>query len=141
MEITNAKTIAKVIKDILSRINISLSKCHSQCYDRCSTTKGQKAGVAKQIKDIKEKALFTHCYTHVLHLAVGDAIKNSEIMKEGLETTHEIFKLIKKSPKRDAKFDAIKNEAKIISNSKEDHTEAITFVVSNLLDCSYKILE
>ena len=85
------------------------------------TMKGQ-----KQIKDIEEKALFTHCYTHALNLAVSDAIKNSELKKEALETTHEITKLIKESPKRDAKLDTIKNEAKIFSNSEEDHTEAIT---------------
>ena len=30
---------------------------------------------------------------------LGDAIKNSKLMKDALETTHEITKLIKKSPK------------------------------------------
>ena len=110
-------------------MNISLLlKCRSQCYIGCSTMKGQKARVAKQIMDIEEKAFFTHRYTHALNLAVGDAIKNSEIMKEVLETAHEITKLIKKTPKRDAKLDAIKNEAKIISNSEEDHAEAITLL-------------
>ena len=128
LEITNADTIVKVIKNILLCMNISLSKCRSQCYDGCSTMKGQKARVAKLIKDIEEKAFFTHCFTHALNLAVGDAFKNSEIMKEVLETTHEITKLIKKAPKRDAKLDAIKNEAKIISNSEEDHTKAITLL-------------
>ena len=48
-------------------------------------------------------------------------------MKDALETTHTITKLIKKSPKRGSKLDAIKNEAKIISNS-EDYTEAITLL-------------
>ena len=49
-------------------------------------------------------------------------------MKEVLKTTHEIMKLIKKTPKRDAKLNAIKNEAKIISNSEEDHTDTITLL-------------
>ena len=49
-------------------------------------------------------------------------------MKEALERTHEITKLIKKTPNRDAKLDAIKSEAKIISNSEKDHTEAITML-------------
>lgn len=101
LEIINADTIVKVTKDILLHLNISLLKCYSQCYEGCSTMKAQKAGVAKQIKGIKEKALFTHCYTYSLNLAVGDAIKNSEIMKEALETTYVITKLIKKSPRRE----------------------------------------
>ena len=40
LEITNADTIVKVIKDILLHMNISLSRCCSQCCDGCSTTKG-----------------------------------------------------------------------------------------------------
>ena len=109
-------------------MNNSLSKCRSQCYDRYSTMIGQKAGVVKQIKDIEEKALFTLCYIRALNLAVGDAIKNSEIIKEALETTHEITKIIKKSPKRDPKLHAIKNKVKVISNTEEDHTEAIVLL-------------
>ena len=100
-------------------MNISLSKFRSQCYDGCSTMEGQKAGVAKQIKDIEEKVLFTNCYIHALNLAVSDAIKNIELMKEALETTHEIMKLIKKSLRRDAKLDVIKSEAKIVSTLKK----------------------
>ena len=128
LEITNADTIVKVIKDILLRMNVSLSKCRSQCYDGCSTMKGKKSGVAKQIKEIEEKALFTHCYTHSLNLAVGDAIKNSKVMKDALETTHEITKLIKKSPKRDAKLDAIKKEAMTILDFDEGRVETITLL-------------
>ena len=120
--------MVKVIKDVLLRMNISLIKCRSQCYGGCSTVKSKKARVAKQIKDIEEKALFTHCYIHALNLTVGDAIKNSEIIKKALETTHEIPKLFKKSPKRDVNLDAIENEAKIISNSEEDHTDTITLL-------------
>ena len=81
-----------------------MKKCHGQCYDSCSTRKGQKTGVAKQIKTDESKALLMHCFTHSLNLAVGDAIKISKIMKNALKTTHEITKLIKKSPKRDAKL-------------------------------------
>ncbi|XP_057292603.1 zinc finger MYM-type protein 1-like [Hydractinia symbiolongicarpus] len=127
LEVTNADTIVAVIKDIWLSMNISLNKCRSQWYDGCSTMKGQKSGVAKQIKDIEEKALFTQCYTHSLNVAVGDAIKNSNVMKDALETTFEITKLIKKSPKRDAILDAIKKEAATI-NSNENRIETITLL-------------
>ena len=72
--VANADLTVHVIKDILVRMNISLSKCRGQCYDGCSTMKGEKKGVAKQIKDIEKKALLTHCYTHSLNLAVGDTL-------------------------------------------------------------------
>ena len=110
LEDVNANTIVHVIKDVLLRMNISLAKC----YDGCSTMTGEKGGVAKQIKDIEKKALLTHCYTHSLNLAVGDAIKNSKIMRDALEIT----KLRKKAPKRDSKLDSIKKVSK--TESEED---------------------
>ena len=89
--------------------------------------KGEKNGVAKQIKDIERRALLTHCYTHSLNLAVGDAIKNSKIMKDALETTHEITKLIKKSAKRDTKLEKLKKEADI-ENFEKGSIETITLL-------------
>ena len=52
--------------------------------------------------------MLTHCFTHSLYLAVGDAIKATKVMKNSLEKTFEITKLIKKLPKRDGKVKDIK---------------------------------
>ena len=71
---------------------------------------GIKNGVAKRISDKEPRAVFTHCYGHALNLAVGDTVKSSKIMKSSLETVHEISKLIKKSPKRSALFEKLKQE-------------------------------
>ena len=84
LETTNADTIVKVIKDVLLRMSIKISNCRGQCYDGCSTMKGHKSGVAVQIKKEQPKALLTHCFTHSLNLAVGDAIKASKVMKNSL---------------------------------------------------------
>ena len=127
--VANADLIVHVIiKDILVRMNISLSKCRGQCYDGCSTMKGEKKGVAKQIKDIEKKALLTHCYTHSLNLAVGDTIKESKIMRDALETTHEITKLVKKSPKRDTKLGAIKKAFETEDDANGVMAETITLL-------------
>ena len=58
-------------------------------------------GVAKQIKLEEQKALLTHCFTHLLNLAVGDAIEASKVIKNSLETTFKVTKLIKKLVKRE----------------------------------------
>lgn len=52
-----------------------------------SAMSGSKTGVAKQIRDLEPRALFTHCYGHVLNLAASDTIKKSKVMKDALETT------------------------------------------------------
>ena len=59
--------------------------------------------MAKRITDLQPKAIYTHCYGHALNLAACDTIKQSKLMKDALETTHEITKLIKYSPRNFSK--------------------------------------
>ena len=79
-----------VIKDIFLRMNISLHKLRVQCYDGAATMAGLKSGVAKQIQDIEPRAVYTHYYGHSLSLACGDIIKTCKLLKDALDTTHEI---------------------------------------------------
>ena len=62
--------------------------------------KGGNTGVAKQLLQEESRALYTHCYGHALNLAVGDAVKHCKVMKDALDTTYEVPKLVKYSPKR-----------------------------------------
>ena len=106
----SADTLVSVIKDSLSRLNLSLSKVRGQCYDGASNMRGAKKGVAKQIYDEESRAVYTHCYGHALNLACGDSIKRCKLLKDTLDNTHEITKLIKFSPKREVVFQEKKQE-------------------------------
>lgn len=75
------------------RLNLSMSKLRGQCYHGCSTMSGTRTGVAKPIADEEPRAVFSHCYGHSLNLAVSDTVKKSKLMKDALDTTHEITKL------------------------------------------------
>ena len=85
--------------------------------------KGHKNGVVKQIKDSEKRALYTHCYSHSLNLAVGDTMKSVKILKDTIDTTFELTKLVKKSPKRDSKLKIIKNEILRDEHDKNDDEE------------------
>ncbi len=71
---------------------------------------GMRNGVATKILQLESRALFTHCYGHSLNLAVCDTIKNSKVARDALDTSFEITKLIKFSPKREAMFDQLKKD-------------------------------
>lgn len=86
----------------------SLVKCKGQCYDGASTMKGARTGGAKQTTDEESRAVYMHCYGHALKLAVGDAVKQSKVMRDAMDTTYEVSKLIKYSPKRDVEFEKLK---------------------------------
>ena len=86
------------------RLNLPTSKLRGQCYDGCSTMSGTRSGLAKQVQDEESRAIYTHCYIYSLNLAASVSISKSKFMKSSLETTYEITKLIKLSPRRDAIF-------------------------------------
>ena len=69
---------------------------------------GMKSEVAKRVSDIEPRALCTHCYGYSLYLAVNDTMKQTQLMKNSLETTYEICKLIKYSSRRETIFRKLK---------------------------------
>ena len=102
--------IVQVIRDVLPRLEINISQCRGQFYDGASAMSGAKTGVATQIRNLEPWAIYTHCYSHSLNLASQDSVKKLPIMRDTLEITREITKLIKISPRRQDIFDEIKGE-------------------------------
>ena len=105
-------TLFQILKDVLLRLNLSVNKVPGQCYDGASTIRGCRSGLAKLLRDKEPRAVYvyTYCYGHSLNLAAGDAVKESAVMKLALEVSHEVTKLVKFSPRRDALFQELKNE-------------------------------
>ena len=110
VESIEAEKLYGAISDVLLRLNLAVSKVHGQCYDGASAMSGAKLGVAARMQAVESKAVFTHCYGHALNLACADTIRQSKLLRDALDTTHEITKLIKKSPRRDAIFKRLNEE-------------------------------
>ena len=117
---TVAQSIVSIMKDAFLQFQISLAKLRGQCYDGCSIMTGAKAGVAAKIEEIEPQAVFTHCYGHSLNVRVSDTIKHLPAMKDCLETSFELVKLIKFSPKQEAMLCELKEE--IGSDASSMHT-------------------
>ena len=71
---------------------------------------GSRSGASTQICAEEPRAIFVHCYGHALNLAASDTVKRNKILRDTLDTTLEISKLLKFSPRREAIFDKIKAE-------------------------------
>lgn len=91
-------------------MDLSLNNCRGQCYDGASVMSGSKKGVAVNLQRKEPKAVYTHCYGHSLNLAISDVVKEVKVIKNTLDTVHEISKLVKYSPKRDVLFESLKKE-------------------------------
>ena len=116
---TDADSIVRELKDILLRMHLKLNKCRGQCYDECSTMSGLKSRVVVHIKSKEERALYTHYYAYLINLAVGGTMKVSPVLKDTIGNTYELTKLVKMSPKHDAKLHCMQAEDNS-SSSNED---------------------
>ena len=81
----DSKCLFQAICDTLLRINVQLSSCHSQCYDGAPNRSGSRNGVVIQIAAQEKCALYIHCFTHCLNLAVSDTMKSTMVCRAVLE--------------------------------------------------------
>ena len=54
--------------------------------------------------------IYTHCYGHSLNLACQDTIRSVRVVKDALDTTFDLSKLLKYSSKRNAAFKKLKEQ-------------------------------
>ena len=107
---TQASALLQVIKDFILRYNLSISKLRGQCYDGAASMCGSRNGVATQMLKEENRALLTHCYCHSLNLACSDTMKPCKIIRNSLDSVLEITKLVKKSPRREAILQELKQK-------------------------------
>ena len=69
----SAEEIVQILMNTLEDMELKIEDCRGQCYDGTSVMSGAKSGVAKRIKLVNPKCLYTHCYGHSLTLCVKDA--------------------------------------------------------------------
>ena len=84
---TYADSIVQELKDVLLRMHLKLNKCRGQCYHGCSSMSDSKSGITVQFKSKEERALYTHCHTHSINLAVGDTMKVCRVLKDTIGNT------------------------------------------------------
>lgn len=110
LERTDSQSILHELTKSMNDLHLDIHRMCGQCYDGPSAMSGIKSGVAKLLTDMEPCAIYTHCYGHALNLAASDTIKRCSLMKNTLDAIHEICKVVKCSPKRDALLQQIKQE-------------------------------
>ena len=102
--------LVAILKDVLLRMNLNITHCRGQCYSRAANMCGAQNCMATQFSREEPRAIFIHCYGHALNLAVGDCVKKNTTLRDTLDVTFEISKLVKFSPRRDTEFEIIKSQ-------------------------------
>ncbi|XP_046571823.1 zinc finger MYM-type protein 1-like [Haliotis rubra] len=112
---TTSATLTEVLKDTLIRCDLPLSNCRGQGYDGASNFQDHVNGVAVQLQGEEPRAVHVHCLAHCINLALQEATRACKPLRDALDITIEVNKLIKYSPKREHLF---KNLPKALSIEK-----------------------
>ncbi|XP_046548889.1 zinc finger MYM-type protein 1-like [Haliotis rubra] len=95
---TTSATLTEVLKDTLIRCDLPLSNCRGQGYDGASNFQGHVNGVAVQLQREEPRAVHVHCLAHCINLALQEATRACKPLRDALDITIEVNKLIKYSP-------------------------------------------
>ncbi|CAF2865997.1 unnamed protein product [Rotaria sp. Silwood2] len=96
---SSAKGQSELIISFLQSAGLDLAYLRGQGYDGCAVMSGHIGGVQKLILDIAPKALYVHCASHSLDLAICDACDDRNIQLL-FGTVKTVIKFISASPKR-----------------------------------------
>ena len=113
---SDAHTLTTIAKNAMEGLGLPLVKLRLQCYDGVSCMKGEESSVAQRIREEEPRAVYMYCYGHSINLAASDAVKWSKPIKNALEMTHEVCKLIKCSPKRENIFRQLKEASNLTTD-------------------------
>ena len=69
LSVTNAETLAFILKDVVLRLRLDLERLRGKCYGGCGAMMGKVSGVAATIKnELNKDALAIHCHARALGL-------------------------------------------------------------------------
>lgn len=150
VESGTGEAIAIKMKNELERLGIESKYLHGQGYDGCSAMKGNVKGVQAKVKErINPNALYVHCSSHSLNLALTDACKIKDI-RNTFQSLNEVFKFVRSSAKWSSILAKISGESQTNFNHTtllsfcetrfvERHSSVLRFV--ELYDCIIDVLE
>jgi len=75
----SGKALATAILNKLSELGLDIQDCRGQGYDGAGSVAGHKNGCSAHILSKNRKALYTHCFSHRLNLAVSKATKITSV--------------------------------------------------------------
>ncbi|KAJ8017895.1 Zinc finger MYM-type protein 1 [Holothuria leucospilota] len=88
--------------------------------DGASNMSGKERGLSTRIKEVAPKAIYVHCYGHVLNLALQDTMSTLEPLRNALGVIQSLYNLLEASSKRPAFFEKVK------AQQEDEHAQKLT---------------
>ena len=72
----------------------------AQAYDGVSNVRGRYSGVSARIKELEPRALYIHCYCHLLNLSLQDSCTADHLIRNTLGIINALYDFLEASTKR-----------------------------------------
>ena len=105
---TTAEALFELLKQILGAVGLCFSNLRSQRYDGASNMRGRYSGLSARIKEIEPRAIYTHCYTHILNLVLSHACQSIQDVRNAFGIVASIYNFIEGSAKRHLIFQSVR---------------------------------
>ncbi len=114
VSVGTGENLAKVVKDVLVRLNLPISGLRGQAYDGAANMAGRYSGAQAIIKKEQPIAPYIHCGAHCVNLITQHACTASRVVHSALQWVHELRILFGQSGKFKSLF---KEVAKSVQGS------------------------
>ena len=108
---TTGEALFELLKEILGAVGLCFSNMRAQCYDGASNMRGRYSGLSTRVKEIEPRAIYTHCYAHILNLVLSHACQSIQDVRNAFGIVASIYNFIEGSAKRHHVFQSIMKES------------------------------
>ncbi|XP_066975351.1 zinc finger MYM-type protein 1-like [Macrobrachium rosenbergii] len=84
------KALFQLVLDVLHKMELRIEDVVGQCYDGASNMSGKEKGVATRVQEVAPKAIYVHCYGHLLNLALQDRLQENTVIRNALGVVQSI---------------------------------------------------
>ncbi|XP_066940948.1 zinc finger MYM-type protein 1-like [Macrobrachium rosenbergii] len=93
------KALFQLVLDVLHKMELRIEDVVGQYYDGASNMSGKEKGVAIRVQEVAPKAIYVHCYEHLLNLALQDTLQENTVIRDALGVVQSIHNFFN-TPKR-----------------------------------------
>lgn len=122
----DAQSIFNVLIPTLERWGLDLTTLVGQGYDGASVMSGNKNGLHKKVSDCYPNAIYVHCRSHVLNLALAGACAGIESFRDLFDNVAKITSFLRDGAKRKEMF------KEVAANGTNDELTALLTQVAQL---------
>lgn len=93
-------TLFSCLKDVLCRCQLPIKDCRGQCFGGSSNMSGSLHGLQTLIREVEERAFWTHCRAHNLNLVTQDSVEQQTEIRNVMDLVQSFIAFARGSPKR-----------------------------------------